>query len=180
MEYKNFAYIGTSLDGYIADKNGGLDWLERIPNPDHNDMGYGAFTSQIDALVWGRNTFETVCGFDMEWPFQKPVFVASKSLNEFPEKLKDKVQLVSGSIPEILSTIHKRGYHRLYIDGGKLIQSFLAEDLIDEMTITIIPTLLGSGISLFGELIEKLDFELIKSQVFLGHIVQNHYRRVRY
>ncbi len=75
MEKKNRLFIATSIDGYIADKDGGLDWLNSIPNPDNIDMGYGEFTSQIDALVMGRITFETVCGFDIDWPYQKPVFV---------------------------------------------------------------------------------------------------------
>ena len=50
-------------------------------------MGYGEFTSQIDALVMGRTTFETVCGFDMDWPYKKPVFVLSSSLKQIPKKL---------------------------------------------------------------------------------------------
>ena len=70
MKKKNSVFIATSLDGYIADKNGGIDWLHSIPNPDNIDMGYENFISKIDALVMGRVTFETVCGFDMDWPYQ--------------------------------------------------------------------------------------------------------------
>ena len=71
----NRIFIATSLDGYIADSNGGIDWLHEIPNPEQLDMGFADFMAETDALVMGRKTFETVCGFDVEWPYSKPVFV---------------------------------------------------------------------------------------------------------
>ena len=179
MEKKNKVFIATSLDGYIADKNGRIDWLHSIPNPDNIDMGYGEFISQIDALLMGRITFETVLGFDIDWPYQKPVFVLSNTLTEIPEKYKGKAYLVKGTLTEIIEDIHKKGFYRLYIDGGKVIQSFLKEDLIDNMVITIIPTLLGSGIPLFSDLPNKLDFECINSRIYLDKIVQNHFRRLK-
>ncbi len=179
MDKRNSVFIATSLDGYIADKNGGIDWLHSTPTPDNTDMGYDEFISQIDALVMGRTTFETVCGFDMDWPYQKPVFVLSNTLAEIPEKFKDKAQLVSGTLIEILDQIHQQGYHRLYIDGGKTIQGFLRDDLIDDMVITTIPILLGEGSPLFSELPKELKFECIKSKVYLNKIVQNHFRRIK-
>lgn len=66
MEKKNSVFIATSLDGYIADKDGKIDWLHSIPNPDNIDMGYANFIKEIDALIMGRTTFETVCAFDMD------------------------------------------------------------------------------------------------------------------
>ena len=171
-------FIATSLDGYIADKNGGLEWLHSTPNPDNIDLGYSEFISQIDALVMGRTTFETVCGFDMDWPYQKPVFVLSNTLTEIPEKFKDNADLVKGTLTEILAQINQKGYYRLYIDGGATIQNFLKEDLIDDIIITIIPVLLGGGSPLFSELPEELDFECAESKVYLNKIVQNHFRRI--
>jgi len=177
MNKKNSVFIATSLDGYIADKNGGIDWLHSIPNPNNNDLGYVEFTKNIDALVMGRTTFETVCGFDIDWPYKKPVFVLSNTLNEMPESYKGKAFLVKGSLHEILEQIHHKGYYRLYIDGGATIQSFLKEDLIDEMLITIIPIVLGGGYPLFSELSKELEFELIESKIFLNQMNQNHYKR---
>ena len=177
MEKKNKVFIATSLDGFIADKNGGIDWLNSIPNPDNIDMGYGEFTSQIDALVMGRNTYETICEFDIDWPYQKPVFVLSNSLTSIPEKLKEKVILIKGPLKEVIGQIHKNGFYSLYIDGGKIIQSFLQEDLIDEITITIIPILLGSGIPLFNDLPKRLDFKCINSTIYLEKVVQNYFVR---
>lgn len=174
---KNKVFIATSIDGYIADRNGGIDWLHSIPNPNNIDMGYSEFMSQIDAIVMGRNTFDTVCGFEIEWPYQKPVFVLSNSMSEIPDKYSDKAELVKGSLSEIISIIQSKGYQNLYIDGGRTIQSFLKEDLIDEMTITVIPLLLGGGVPLFSELTHAIEFECVNSKVYLGKVVQNRFER---
>ncbi|MEQ8243133.1 dihydrofolate reductase family protein [Fulvivirga sp.] len=179
MNPKNSVFIATNLDGYIAGKNDSLAFLDTIPEINKIDTGYEAFTANIDALVMGRVTFEIVKGFGTEWPYKKPVFVLSNTMKVVSEEYKDKVFPISGSLTEVLHKIHEQGYHRLYIDGGKTIQSFLKEDLIDEMIITTIPILIGGGTPLFSDLAEQLEFECTKSIVFLDKIAQNHYRRVR-
>ena len=177
MNKKNSVFIATSLDGFIADKEGGIDWLHTIPNPNMDDMGYVEFNKNIDALVMGRVTFETVCGFDVDWPYDKPVFVLSNKLSEIPESHKGKAFLVKGTLIEILEQIHGKGFNKLYIDGGTTIRNFLKEDLIDEMVLTKIPILLGGGSSLFSELPNQLNFELIGTKTYLNQVTQNHYRR---
>lgn len=179
MENKNTVFIAKSLDGYIADKNGGLDWLNAIPNPDQIDMGYNNLMDRIDALIMGRITFETICGFKIDWAYTRPVFVLSNTLDSIPEKLKGKVEIVKGALLEVLAQIHNLGFYKLYIDGGKTIQSFLKEDLIDEMILTTMPVLLGGGFQLFGELPKVMEFEHVKSEVFLNAIVQDSYKRKR-
>jgi dihydrofolate reductase len=179
MKKKNKVFIATSIDGYIADKKGGIDWLHSIPNPNNIDMGYGEFVSQVDAIVLGRTTFDTVCGFDMDWPYQKTVFVLSNRMSAIPEEYKHKAELVKGSLKEIIEKIHNKGCYTLYIDGGRTIQGFLKEDLIDEMTITVIPYLLGGGIPLFTDLPKRLEFECIDSKIYLGKVVQNRFVRKR-
>ncbi|PID99828.1 MAG: diacylglycerol kinase, partial [Acidobacteria bacterium] len=91
---------------------------------------------------------------------------------------KDKAFLVKGELKEVLQHIHEQGYSKLYIDGGTTISNFLKEDMIDEMTITTIPILLGDGHPLFRKLPNRVKFELVESKVFKNQIVQNHYRRV--
>lgn len=177
MEKRNLVFIGASLDGYIADRNGGLNWLTAIPNPEQSDMGYTEFMAQVDALVMGRKTFETVCGFEGDWPYAKPIFIVSRTLDTIAEEYRDKAELVKGSLVQILEKIHNKGYHRLYIDGGVTIQNFLKEDLIDEITITTIPIVLGGGSALFSILPKELEFTLVASKVFLDQLVQNHYIR---
>lgn len=175
----NRVFIATSLDGFISDRDGALDWLHSVPNPDNLDLGYAPFMEQIDAIVMGRKTFETVCGFDCDWPYTKPIFVLSKSLTSLPDEYTAKAELVSRPLTEVLSGLNRRGYQELYIDGGSTIQSFLKEDLIDEMIITILPILLGGGARLFGELSDSLAFEHVQTEVLLNSMVQNHYRRKR-
>ncbi len=179
MKKKNSVYIATSLDGYIADKNGGIEWLDSIPIPENEDMGYIKFTKDIDALVMGRATFETVLGFDVDWPYKKPVFVLSTTLSEIPESHKDKAYLVKGIMSEILEQIHSKGCLRLYIDGGITIQNFLNEDLIDEMIVTVFPVLLGGGTPLFSELPKALVFELVESKIYADQLLQHHFKRNR-
>ncbi len=179
MNKKNIVFIAKSLDGFIAGKNGELDWLHAIPNPENNDMGFIQLMDEIDAIVMGRTTFETVCAFGGEWPYSKPVFVLSNSLKAVPEYLNKKVSLMNGSPHEILNSLHEKGYLKLYIDGGSTIQNFLQEDLIDELRITTIPILLGGGFPLFGDLAKPMQFEHIASKIYLNQIVQNHYRRKR-
>ncbi len=179
MEKKNIVFIAKSLDGYIAGKNGELDWLTAIPNPDNVEMGFENLMQEIDAIVMGKNTFEVVCHFDGDLPYTKPIIVLSNSLKEIPAKLQQSVSIMKGKPQDIISELHKKGYFKLYIDGGKIVQAFLKADLIDELRITTIPILLGGGFPLFGELDRPLEFDHIESTVFLNQIVQNCYRRKR-
>ena len=174
----NYVYVAASLDGYIATKDGGIDWLSEIPNPDHSDYGYAKFIQEIDAIVMGRNTFEKVLSFG-EWPYTIPVFVLSHSLNKIPAPIADKVEVVCGDLGSRLDQLNQRGHHNLYIDGGGTIQSFLREDLIDEMIITRIPILLGDGLSLFGRLEQSLLFKHKKTEICNHALVKSHYIRIR-
>ena len=172
---KNSVYIGVSLDGFIADREGKLDFLDAIPAPEGEDMGFFGFMDKVDALVMGRNTFETVCGFDVDWPYQKHVFVLSNTLTSIPEKAEGKASIINGSLQEVVAKIHARGYQNLYIDGGRTIQNFLKERLIDEMIITTIPILIGGGTSLFGALDNLLLFKCVDTKLFENGVVQNHF-----
>ena len=173
----NTVFIATSLDGYIADKDGGLDWLQSIPNPENLDMGYVDLIGRVDAVVMGRKTFEKVSSFDCDWPYSKLVFVLSNFMKSIPEGYEGKAEPIKGSLSEVMEAIHQKGHKHLYIDGGVTVQNFLKEDLIDEIIITIIPILLGGGTPLFGDLPKQMAFEHVNTEVFLNAIVQTHYRR---
>ncbi|MCJ8345756.1 dihydrofolate reductase family protein [bacterium] len=175
----NIVFIAASIDGYIADKNGAIDWLHSIPNPEASDMGFLDHFERIDALLMGRKTLEVVCSLDVEWPYSKPVFVLSHSMTSIPQAYQDKVFLVKGPLKDILKDLKNKGYKNLYIDGGVTIQNFLKEDLIDEMVITTIPILLGGGSPLFGDLTEALNFKHIKAKRYADAIVQNYFVRDR-
>ncbi len=174
----NYVYIATSLDGFIAASDGGLDWLNEIPNPENNDFGYAEFMSGIDAVVMGRKTFEQVLTFDF-WPYDKPIFVPSRSKVSVPMELENKAETVIGNPKELVDQLKELGHQNLYIDGGITIQGFLEEDLIDEMIITRVPILLGSGIPLFGKLTRRLHFSHERTEVLNEILVKSYYKRVR-
>lgn len=173
----NFVYIATSMDGYIAAPDGNLDWLDCVPNPQDDDLGFYAFMDRVDAVVMGRVTFETVAGFGMGWHYPKPGIILSSTLGSVPEPFADKVEVASGTPPHIVELADQRGYQNLYIDGGETIQRFLRADLIDEMIITEIPILLGGGVPLFTAMDAAKRFELVSTEVLLDHLVKKHWRR---
>jgi dihydrofolate reductase len=171
-------FIATSLDGYISREDGSIDWLNEAGalGSEGEDYGYAGFISDIDGLVMGRNTFEQVLTFS-EWPYgTTPVIVLSRSLKTLPAYLPRTVSLSAEQPPQLVQRLTSAGYHHLYIDGGRTIQGFLAAGLVNEITITIIPLLLGSGKPLFGMLAGDVRLELIRSQAYDSGFVQNHYR----
>ncbi|CAM9199691.1 unnamed protein product [Ectocarpus fasciculatus] len=171
----NYVYIAISLDGFIADKDGGIDFLTSTPNPDNNDFGFASFMDSVDGLVMGRKTFETVCGFGGEWGYSKRVFVLSNTMTAVPVGYEDKAEVVTGELHSIMSSLSERGYKNMYIDGGITIQNFLKEGLIDELIVTTVPVILGGGSPLFSSLSAPVSLELVKSEVLLSALVKNHY-----
>ena len=150
MSSKLSVFIATSLDGFIARAGGEIDWLERANAtvPSGEDCGYSQFMTTIDALVLGRASFEKVCSFP-EWPYgQLPVYVLSSRLRQLPAGTPASVVLLNAEPTEVVRIIANVGHFNLYIDGGKTIQAFLSRRLISEITVTVIPVLLG-GIVLY-------------------------------
>lgn len=151
--WRGCVFIGTSLDGYIARPDGDLSWLtdpeERAHVAEegaHPGLVWETFYPTVDALVMGRTTYDTVSSFD-EWPFEgKTVVVLSTTLVESEHAQ------VARSVDEASSILAASDAKRVYVDGGRTIQSFLAAGLIDEITVSIAPILLGRGSRLFGEL----------------------------
>jgi dihydrofolate reductase len=140
-------FIATSLDGFIARPDGSIDWLtERGERA--GDTGYDEFMAAVDTVVLGRNTYEKVLTFGF-WPYEgKQVEVLSTTL---PADADERV-IVHRTLDGLVQTLNDRGAKRIYADGGRLIQTFLRGGLLNELTITVVPVLLGSGIPLFGEL----------------------------
>jgi dihydrofolate reductase len=172
----NSIYVATSIDGFIATRDGGIGWLDEIPMSEKTESGFANFISGIDAIVMGRKTFETVLSFD-SWPYSKPVFVLSRRGVDVPKELKSKVEIVDADPSELTKLLREKGFHNLYIDGGVTIQGFLEENLIDEMIITRVPVLLGDGIPLFGKLSRRQHFKHLKTEVINDMLVMSYYRR---
>ena len=174
MTLKVSVYIAVSLNGFIARKNGDLDWLPATEE-DGEDFGYADFMSNIDHIVMGRNTFEKVLTFG-EWQYDKKVIVLTSRDLIIPPELINKVEALHLSPRELVHEMGRRGAKSIYLDGGVTIQHFLRESLVDEMTITTIPILLGEGLPLFGKLEKDMKLELVKSESFKNGFVQNKYK----
>ena len=174
---KTTVYVGTSLDGFIARKDGDIGWLMQFNNKEVQ-QSYDEFISKIDAIVIGRGTFEAVLDFP-SWPYDRKVFVLSNSINQAPDPVKDKVTVVSMSPSEMLAYLSDEGFSNIYIDGGKVIQSFLKEDLIDELIITQVLLLIGSGIPLFGDTSRDVPFIHLRTEVYSNQLVKSYYQRNR-
>ena len=170
-------FMATSLDGFISRPDGDIAWLhEGEQPPDGDDAGYGAFFNAIDVLVMGRGSFEKVLEFD-EFPYEsKPIMVLSKTLTEIPEKLRDQVKIDASNPQDFLEKLSDQGYKHVYLDGGKVIQSFLRAGLVDEMTLTTIPVLIGAGRTLFGELEHDIQLRLIETRFWDNGFVQSKYK----
>ena len=170
---KTIVYIGTSLDGFIARKDGDIDWLTKFANEEAINA-YKELISRIDAIVIGRGTFDKVLTFP-SWPYEKRVFVLSSSIKQVPEKLVDKVIILSMKPAELLSYLSEKGFLSIYVDGGKVIQDFLKENLINELIISKVPILIGTGIPLFGYLDNDIQFNHIKTAVASNGLVRSYY-----
>jgi dihydrofolate reductase len=164
-------FVGASVDGFIARPNGGLDWLPAGGGEEH---GYEAFMASVDALVIGRNTYETVLGFDA-WPYgEKPVFVLStRPLPPAPAGAV--VEHMAGEPADIVSRLAARGFRHAYVDGGITIQRFLRAGLIQRLIVTRVPVLIGSGIPLFGELPRDVLLRHVATRQYPSGLVQSEY-----
>jgi len=162
------AFLATSLDGFIARPDGGLDWL----TPFQSEHGYTAFFQTVDTVLIGRATWEVVGGFPA-WPFDgKRVAV----LTHRPLAAGHGELALSGGLSEVLAALSAGGARSIYVDGGAVVSQFLAAGLLDELTLNLIPVVLGEGIPLFqGELPERR-LALASSQAYPSGLVQLRYR----
>lgn len=171
-------YIAASVDGFIATPDGGVEWLE-LPEYAATPMRglqYETFIATVDALVMGRHSFEKVLSFG-SWPYEgTPVVVLSSSGLVIPSHLAGTVRTESGHPVHIVQRLAESGARHLYIDGGITIQRFLDAGLIDELTITRIPVLLGAGIPLFGNTGSEHKMVLIEAVASDNGFVQERYR----
>jgi dihydrofolate reductase len=168
------AFLGMSLDGFIAGPNDELDWLERGGGPPE-DHGYAAFFASVDALLIGRRTWEVVRGFP-SWPYgEKPVHV----LSHRPGEGRHGERFLSGPPEAVLEALGAAGVRRVYLDGGRVVSGMLAAGLLDELTVSILPVVIGRGIRLFEAAGPERWLTLESSRAFAGGMVQLRYLEKR-
>ena len=166
-------FVGTSVDGFIARRNGEFDFLPADGGEPH---GYDEFMATVDALVIGRNTFETVLKF-AAWPYgDKRVVVLSSRPVESPTPNGGVVEHMSGDPAEIVARLASTGAHHLYVDGGITIQQFLRAGLVHRLIVTRVPVLIGDGIPLFGSVPHDVRLEHVMTRSYPSGLVQSEYR----
>lgn len=169
-------FMALSLDGFVARPDHALDWLTKQPTGSE-DHGYDAFIADMDGIVMGSGSFRTVLGFP-EWPYAKPVVVLSQTLtqSDIPAPLATRVRLSRLTPPALMADLAAQGWTRAYVDGGRLIHSFLQAGLVQDMTLTVIPILIGQGLRMFGPLTRDIDLTLSQTTPFPSGLVQLRYR----
>ena len=168
---KASVFVGVSVDGFMARRKGELDFLPVDCEP----HGYEEFIATIDTLVIGRGTFEVVMGFP-EWPYgERRVVVLSSRPLDLSRTPKDKVEQMSGEPAEIVAKLAARGAQHLYVDGGITIQRFLRAGLIQHLTVTRVPVLIGDGIPLFGALPHDVRLKHMTTQSYPSGLVKTEY-----
>ena len=166
---KFILYIAMSLDGFIADETGSVDWLSKYHDV---DCGYEHFLEQIDGIVMGRTSYEQVLTFgDWPYPNQKSYVLSSKTIEN---------PLISGSystIDSLLTALEEKSHRNIWIMGGsRTARTFLDKNMVDMLELFIIPELLGKGIRLFEN--SKAHFSLENVTAFNSKIAQLTYQRI--
>ncbi|EWH08818.1 dihydrofolate reductase [Catenovulum agarivorans DS-2] len=177
-------YIATSADGYIATLNGDVSWLHKAGDSkadmsNNSDMGFNNFISSVDCMIMGRKCMEAISSFNLspeQWPYGNiKIYVLSKTLTAPPANLQHRVEIFTGEIASLIEQLEQQGFKHAYIDGGATITSFLQLKLINEMTITKAPIILGEGIPLFGNLDNPVKLVEAKAVTFPNDFVQIKY-----
>lgn len=169
-------FVGISLDGFIARQNHDLDWLTESAGSSE-DHGFDAHMARMDGVVMGRRTYDIIQ--DMRpWYYSKPVVVLSRTLSQasIADEIADRVEVMNATPDEAMRRFAKRGWNRVYVDGGSVIQAFLRAGHVDDLVISRVPVLIGEGISLFGPLDHDVLLDHVETRTFAAGMVQSTYR----
>ncbi|MCB9896039.1 MAG: dihydrofolate reductase [Planctomycetes bacterium] len=165
------AFMAMSLDGFIAGPNDNMDWLHAYEG--HEDT-FTPFYAQIGALLMGRRSYDVVCGFNVPWPYgETPVMVAT---HRELKPLAPTISTCAGTIEEVVEKAKAVAAPKdVYIDGGQLIRQAMDAGLVDEITATMIPSVLGKGIPLFHGLETAHRLKLISTRPIGAGLVELKY-----
>lgn len=165
-----------SLDGYITQKDGSLDFLSLVES-NGEDYGYHEFNQDIDTIIIGRKTYESVLAMGYEYPHKdKNVYIITRQ----KKPNMGTFQFYNGDIVDLISSLKKETGKNIYCDGGAEIVSLCVQNnLFDEYIISVIPVLLGGGIKLFKEGFDQLELSLISTKTFEKGLVQLHYKKCK-
>ena len=168
-------YIAMSLDGYIANADNDISFLS-VVEKDGEDYGYTDFVNSVDTVIIGRKTYDQVLALGYGYPHTgKEVYIITRNKHSGPGSFK----YYSGSLKELITKLKSRQGRNIYCDGGaEIVNELLKDNLIDELIISIIPIILGDGVSLFKKGMHESSLNLIKSTQYETGLVQLHYVRL--
>lgn len=169
-------FIAMSLDGYIAKPDGDISFLSLVEK-EGEDYGYAKYIETVDTVILGRKTYDKILSMGFGLPYgDRNIIVLTRN----PHPVTDKVTFYSGSLSGLISKLKSQAGLNIYCDGGsETIYQLLQEDLIDEITVSIIPVLLGEGIPLFEKGFQEKNLQLVSTESFPKGLVQLHYIHVR-
>ena len=157
-----------SLDGYIADKNGSVDWLTGQGTDEENVDTYSEFVKDIDTVVMGWNTYAQVITelSPGKWPYEN---LTSYIITHRNEKPAEKIRFVREDPCELIMRLRKMQGKNIWICGGAgIIHPLIKGNLIDEYYISVIPAILGDGIPLFGKRETEIQLQLKYTRTYSG------------
>lgn len=167
-------YVASSVDGFIADSEGGVDWLNRVQSAGE-DYGYAEFFATLDALIIGSKTYEQIVTFG-DWPYGDiPCWVlSSRELSP----ANSQVNVTSHDPQQVVQELRDNGCSEVWlVGGGKLAGMFHECGLITKYVVSVIPTVLGSGVPFLSGTNNVLELELVNSIQYPTGVTQNHYSR---
>jgi dihydrofolate reductase len=166
-------FCGTSVDGFLARPDDTFDFLGAGGGGPH---GFSQFFNTVDVVVIGRRTFEVVRNLGHFGLYGKKQVVVLSSRPLDLSSIKARIEQMSGTPQEIVSQLEKRRFKHAYVDGGITIQQFLAAGLVDRITVTRVPILIGRGIPLFGPLPYDIQLRHVATRSYQGGLVQSKYQ----
>ena len=166
-------FLGISIDGCIAGENGDLSWLAELAPDSPEATGYTALMAQVDTLLIGRTTYDAVLGFE-PWPYAgKRVVVLSH--RDFAPRHGE--QRRAGGVRDVLEELAGEGCRHVYLDGGAVIRAALREGVIDGLTLSVLPVVLGRGVRLFEDGLPRSHWRLEATRQLPSGVVQLRYRK---
>ena len=166
-------FVGVSLDGFLARSDGSVDWLKPYEGEEH---GFHAFFDSVDTVVFGRRTYEFVLqmlGEGLAWPYPGKRCVV---MTHRPIEPRNQERAFAGEPKALLDELEAEGAKHVYVDGGVVIRSFLSAGLLDQLTVSVVPCLLGAGFPLFGGVKRESGLALEHATSFKNGLAQMRYR----
>jgi dihydrofolate reductase len=172
-ERKLILFIATSLDGYIAKPNDDLSFLS-VVEQEGEDYGYANFVDTIDAVIVGRKTYDKVLSMGVDFPHaDKDAYIITRT----PRPAIGNVKFYTGNLKMLVEELKAKDGKNIFCDGGaEIVNELLKEQLFDELIISVIPILVGSGTKLFHDGRPEQKLELVSVKSFEKGLTQLHYK----